>query len=160
MNPLATATGLFVDTNLLVLFVVGSVNRNRIETFKRTRQYTKSDYELLLRVLAKLNPLYTVPHVLAEVSDLTDLSGAERSQARVVLKATISLLNEAEMPSARATEDRLYPKLGLADAAIGAVARANHCAVLTDDLDLFLLLSHDKVNAVNFAHLRERAWGI
>jgi predicted nucleic acid-binding protein len=114
----------------------------------------------LLRVLDQFNRLYTVPHVLAEVSNLTDLSGHERSQARSVLKETISLLNEAEMPSARAAEDRLYSKLGLVDAAISAVARANHCAVLTDDLDLYVLLSHDQVDAINFTHLRERAWGV
>ena len=41
--------GLIVDTNLLVLYVVGSVNPERIETFKRTR----------------------LAHVLAEVSNLT-----------------------------------------------------------------------------------------
>jgi hypothetical protein len=87
--------GFLVDTNLLVLFAVGTVNRNRIETFKRTRKYTKSDYNLLVRVLAKFEPCYTIAHVLAEVSNLTDLPGSERLQARSVLKKTISLLNEA-----------------------------------------------------------------
>jgi hypothetical protein len=74
--------GLFVDTNLLVLFAIGAVNRNRIEQFKRTRSYTKTDYDLLLRVLERFKPLYTVAHVLAEVSNLTDLPGPERRQAR------------------------------------------------------------------------------
>ncbi len=115
-----TSAGLLVDANLLVLFAVGTVNRNRIETFKRTRKYTKTDYDLLVRVLAEFKPLYTVAHVLAEVSNLTDLPGAERLQARRVLKKTISLLDEAEMSSALAAEDRLYRDLGLVDAAIGA----------------------------------------
>src|SRR6266404_339872 len=96
-----TSAGLLVDTNLLVLFAVGTVNRNRIETFKRTRQYTKTDYDLLVRVLEKFKTLYTVAHVLAEVSNLTDLPGPERLQARRVLKNTISVLNEAEMSSTR-----------------------------------------------------------
>ena len=143
-----------------MLFAVGTVNRNRIETFKRTRQCTKSDYDLLVGVLSRFEPLYTVAHVLAEVSNLTDLPGVERLQARRVLKKTISSLNEAEMSSARAAEDRLYQDLGLVDAAIGAVARAHNCGVPTDDLDLYLRLSHDKVNVVNFTYLRERAWGI
>jgi predicted nucleic acid-binding protein len=156
----ATSTGLFVDTNLLVLFAVGTVNRNRIETFKRTRQYTKSDYDLLVRVLSRFEPLYTVAHVLAEVSNLTDLPAPERVQARRVLKKTISSLNEAEMSSARAAEDRLYQDLGLVDAAIGAVARVHNCSVLTDDLDLYLRLIHEKVKAYNFTHLRAHAWGI
>src|ERR1035438_86249 len=89
--------GLLVDTNLLVLFAVGTVNRNVIETFKRTCQYTKADYDLLVRVLGNFERLYTVAHVLAEVSNLTDLRGAERLQVRQFLKETISLLNEAEI---------------------------------------------------------------
>jgi predicted nucleic acid-binding protein len=124
----AASAGLLVDTNLLVLYAVGSVNRHRIETFKRTSKYRKADYDLLVRVLAKFKALYTVAHVLAEVSNLTDLPGPERLRIRLVLRSTISSLNEAEMPSARAADDRLYLNLGLVDAAIGAVARAHNCA--------------------------------
>jgi rRNA-processing protein FCF1 len=158
LDPAASA-GLLVDTNLLVLFVVGKVNRNRIEAFKRTCQYSKTDYDLLVRVLSKFERIYTVAHVLAEVSDLTDLRGAEKSHARHVLKETISLLYEPEMSSARAAEDRLYHDLGLADAAIGAVTRAHNCAVLTDDLDLYLRLSLDGIPVLNFTHLRASVWG-
>lgn len=159
VEPAAHA-GLLVDTNLLVLFAVGTVNRHRIETFKRTRQYTKSDYDLLVRVLRRYATLYTVAHVLAEVSNLTDLPGAERLETRRILKKTISLLNETEMPSARAAEDRLYERLGLVDAAIGAVARVHNCAVMTDDLDLYLHLSRDNVKVYNFTHLRAQAGGV
>jgi rRNA-processing protein FCF1 len=151
--PGSAASGLLVDTNLLVLWVVGGVNRNRIETFKRTSNYTKTDHDFLRRVLASFETLYTVPHVLAEVSNLTDLPGAERQQARSFLKRTISLLKEVEM-RIHAAEDVLYPKLGLVDAAIGAVARVHRCAVLTDDQELYLRLSHERVNVIYFSYLR------
>jgi predicted nucleic acid-binding protein len=160
MISAAAGDGLLVDTNLLVLFAVGTVNRHRIEMFKRTRQYTKADYDLLLRVLDKFNTRYTVAHVLAEVSNLTDLPGAEGQQARRVLKETISLLSEVELSSALAAEDRHYQKLGLVDAAISAAARAHNCTALTDDFDLYHLLSRDKVNVLNFTHLRAREWGV
>ncbi|MGA2114732.1 MAG: PIN domain-containing protein [Bryobacteraceae bacterium] len=154
------AAGLLVDTNLLVLLVVGSVNRDRIETFKRTSQYSKADHDLVIRVLGRFRKICTVAHVLAEVSNLTDLTGAEKVRARNVLRETISLLDEVEMPSARAAEDRLHQDLGLTDAAIGSVARAHNCSVLTDDLALYLQLTHDGVNAHNFTYLREGSWGI
>jgi rRNA-processing protein FCF1 len=157
---IAGSAGLLVDTNLLVLYAVGTVNRDRIETFKRTRQYTKDDYDLLVRVLGNFERLHTVAHVLAEVSNLTDLPGAERLQARLVLKETISLLHEASMSSTRTAEDRLYEDLGLVDAAIGAVARAHNCAVLTDDFVLYERLSRQNVTVFSFAHLRAQAWGI
>ncbi len=159
-HALDIRAGLLVDTNLLVLLAVGTVNRNRIETFKRTCQYTKGDYDLLRRVLGKFQSVYTVPHVLAEVSNLTDLGGIERLRVRRFLKESISLLNEVQMRSKFATEDPFYWDLGLVDAAIGAVARTHGCAVLTDDLDLYLRLSHDKLKVVNFTHLRARAWGL
>lgn len=66
-----------------------------------------------LRVLARFESLYTVAHVLAEVSNLTDLPGNERKSARDVLKATISTLKEVEMPSARAEKTDFTNVLGL-----------------------------------------------
>lgn len=155
-----SAAGLLVDANLLVLFTVGAVNRGRIEQFKRTRQYTKTDYDLLLRALGRFKTLFTVAHVMAEVSNLTDLSSSEKLQARHVLKETLSILNEAEMPSARAADERHYPALGLVDAAIAAVARQRDCVVLRDDLDLYLSLSRDNVRVLNFTHLRAHQWGV
>lgn len=152
--------GLLIDTNLLVLFVVGSVNRDRIENFKRTRQYSKTDYRLLLRVLEDFKPLYTLAHVMAEVSNLTDLTGPERLKARHILKETLAILQEPEMPSVRAAQSAPYESLGLVDAAIAALAREYKCAVLTDDLDLYLALSREGIVALNFTHLRERDLGV
>ena len=138
----------------------GGVNLDRIESFKRTRQYSKTDYQLLLRVLDDFTSLYTLAHVMAEVSNLTDLTGPERLQARQVLKATLAILMEPEMASIRAAERAPYESLGLVDAAIAALSRKHGCAVLTDDLDLYLALSREGIVVLNFTHLRERVWGV
>jgi hypothetical protein len=69
-------------------------------------------------------------------------------------------LSETEVTSARAAEDPLYQDLGLVDAAIASVARARNCTVLTDDLDLYLRLSYDEVNVLNFTYLRSQAWNV
>jgi len=156
---LPRSAGLLVDTNLLVLFTVVSVNRDRIETSKRTHQYTKGDFDLAVRVSGRFEPVLTVAHVLAAVSNLTDLRDAERPAARRVLKETVSVLRVVEMPSARAADDRLYERLGLAAAAISAVARVRDCCVLTDDFDLFNARGLDGVPVLNSTHLREQAWG-
>lgn len=152
--------GLLIDTNLLVLYTVGTVNRKRIENFKRTSKYSEQDYELLVRVIEKVTPLYTVAHVMAEVSNLIDLSGSERLQARHILKEMLSILEEAEMPSAQAAQSRPYEDHGLTDAAIAAVALKHQCTVLTDDLNLYLALAREEISAINFNHLRAREWGL
>jgi len=96
---------------------------------------------------------------MAEVSNLTDLSGAERFLARHVLKEMLSILQEPEMPSARAVKSP-YENHGLADAAIATVALEHKCAVLTDDLDLYIALTREGISAINFNHLRAQEWGL
>jgi rRNA-processing protein FCF1 len=152
--------GLLIDTNLLVLFIVGSVNLNRIENFKRTRKYSKADYVLLLRVIDKFEPLYTLAHVMAEVSNLSDLTGRERIQARQTLKSLLAILQEPVMPSLQAAQSNSYNSHGLVDAAIASLASDNKCTVLTDDLDLYLALNHEGIAVLNFTHLQAREWGV
>ena len=146
--------GVLADTNLLVLYVVGSVNRKRIETFKRTRQYRSQDYDLLKGVLERFNSVYTLAHIMAEVSNLTDLPGPELLLARRVLRDTIKVYHEVPLPSDKAVEEQSFERLGLTDAAIACAAREHNCAVLTDDLNLYLSLSKDQTEVYNFAHMR------
>lgn len=40
--------GILIDTNIFLLYLIGSVNRKRISRFKRTIQFVPEDYDLLL----------------------------------------------------------------------------------------------------------------
>src|SRR6476646_10816315 len=102
------ANGILIDTNLLVLLVVGSVNRDRIARFKRTTGYSAADWDLLIGILEQIPLRYTLPHVLAEVSALTDLRGPELEMARTVLLRLIGELREIEIASADACATPLY----------------------------------------------------
>ena len=63
---------------------------------------------------------YSIAHVLAEVSTLTDLKGQEsRDLAREMLHDTISQMEELPIASLDACESPYYRRLGLTDAAIG-----------------------------------------
>ena len=152
MTP-APRPGLLVDTNLLVLYIVGRVNPARIGQFKRTRKYAIDHFEFLCRLLDRWSCLYSVPHVFTEVSNLTDLQGHELACARVALRETITEFDEEMLPSNEAASGPLYGRLGLTDSAIAQVALKLDCEVLTDDLDLYLSLWDQKVVAHNFMHL-------
>jgi rRNA-processing protein FCF1 len=149
---------LLVDANLLVLYIVGRVAPRRIREFKRTSQYDENSYLVLDRFITQFKELYTLPHVLSEVSNLTDLRGTERAAAREELKKLIVLHKEPNSPSAAATNHRVYDRLGLTDAAIATMARQHHCAVLTDDLELHLALQREGVHSWKFAHLLAQEW--
>ncbi len=69
--------GVLVDTNLLVLLLVGSVNKRRILNFKRTQNFAIEVFDLLSRLIRWFGKLVTTPHVFSQVSDLTDLPGKD-----------------------------------------------------------------------------------
>ena len=62
--------GILVDTNLLLLYFVGSLDLNRIERFKRTRKYTIPDFHVLVQLLTYFGRVVITPHILTEVSNL------------------------------------------------------------------------------------------
>ncbi len=97
---------------------------------------------------------------MAEVSNLTDLTGGERILARRRMKDLLAILQEPWIPSARAAQGAPYESLGLTDAAIMALAREHKCSVLTADFDLYRALSRVGIPVLNFAHLRELSWGV
>lgn len=150
----ARRKGVLIDTNLLVLLIVGAVNRDRIPRFKRTNQYTPAAWDLLTGILEQIPRRYAVPHVFAEVSCLTDLKGPECELARTILHNTIALMEELPLPSLEACESAYYRRLGLTDAAIGLAARRQGCSVVTNDSDLYTALSDQGDSVVKFDHLR------
>ncbi len=150
--------GVFVDTNLLVLFLVGSVNRRRILNFKRTQNFDVGDFDLLLRLINWLGPrLVSTPHVMSQVSDLTDLPGKELHEVRRLFCAAVETIEEIYDPSRGIVEDALFARLGLADAAI-ASACSKGILVLTSDLKLHLALEERELDTLNFNHVRALEW--
>ena len=112
------ANGLLIDANLLVMYLVGRTNKDRIPTFKRTQQYTIDDFELLDLLTAEFQKLVTTPHVLTEVSNLAALYGKELRAFRTWFKNTVPQMQEFYDESRRVVEEDSFRSLGLADAAI------------------------------------------
>lgn len=145
-----------VDSNLLVLRVVGRVDRIRIASFKRTSKYTPLDFRFLEKLLSEFADLYAPSHGFAEVSNLIDLEGEQRNVARKLLREDIARWIEPAVPSRTACEHELYVSLGLTDAAIAVIARDHNCFVLTDDLPLYVRLGGLGIAVANYTHLRLR----
>ena len=60
--------GLFLDTNLTVLFVVGAISDRLVPKHKRTRAYKASDFELLLTFVGQFKRCVTTVNVLTEAT--------------------------------------------------------------------------------------------
>ena len=153
------AKSVLVDTNLLVLLLVGRVNRRRIAEFKRTQDFTIEDFDLLKRLIASFGKLIATPHVLSQVSDLGKLPGKEGIEIRQKMKALVEeKFEEVYDPSRALVGDPAFEPLGLADAAIATVCSCG-ILVLTTDFNLHRELERRNADALNFNHVRPLGWG-
>ena len=151
------AKGVLVDTNRLVLFLVGTVSRHRILNFKRTGDFTIEDFDLLVRLIGWFGKLIATPHVLSQVSDLTDLSGNELTKIRELFKVLVETIEESYDTSRLLVSDPAFKRLGLTDAAIAAVC-SRGVLVLTADAQLHVALQERDIDALNFNHIRPLGW--
>lgn len=153
------ARGVLVDTNLLLLYCIGSHNRGLIPGFKRTARYTQGDFVILDRFLASFSRIITTPNILTEVSNLSGgLTGDVLLRFRSDFRNRIELLDESYCSSRAASADRHFARLGLTDAAIVTACKENHL-VLTDDFPLAQVLQSRGVDVVNFNYIRVWAAG-
>lgn len=143
-----------IDTNLLLLLVVGGVRLDQIERFGRTRKYSVADYYLLLDIMDGFTEVIVTPHVLTETSNLLGQLGEPlRGQCLAALGCLVSDWDERWTAASDLVREAVYTRLGLTDSAVLQEADTN-TTILTDDLDLYLAVSAVKRTSINFTHLR------
>jgi hypothetical protein len=157
MLPASRRETLFIDTKLLLVLIVGALDRTQVERFKRTRAYSADDYTLLAEYVGGFPRMLTTPNVLTEVSNLLgQLAEPLRRRALVALGLLTGQFQEEYLPSTAIALDWHFPLLGLADTSI--LRAAAEATVLTDDLQLYVRLAAAGVDVVNFNHIRAGSW--
>ena len=151
---------LLVDTNILLLFLVGSLDPALIARHKRVNQFTVEDFHLLDGLLRRFEMILTTPNVLTEANNLArQIGGAAKEQLAALLGALLQkgAFEEHVAESREASQIAEFRRLGLTDAGILHLTR-KEWTVLTDDLPLYLALQVRGLQAINFHHLRESMW--
>jgi rRNA-processing protein FCF1 len=147
-------SGLLIDTNILLLYVVGLVNRDRIARFKRTQTFTAEDYDLLVQILKSFSAIVTTPNILTEVNSLANQLGEpERSRCMSLFGAAIGQMQESFQASDGLAQFPEFPRFGLTDCSLLNLAR-NRYLVLTDDLRLTVHLQSQGIDTINFNNIR------
>ena len=143
-----------IDTNLLVLLVVGLTDRSLITKHKRTRTFEPEDFDLLIKLLASYDQMLITPHILTEVSNLVSQIGEPvKKTVLLTLSNLISAHQEVFEPSSEISKHEQFLKLGLTDCAILDLIKGN-TPFVTVDLDLYLIASRKSKLATNFNYLR------
>jgi hypothetical protein len=152
-------SGLLVDTNVLLLFMVGKCNVDRIGTFKNTQRYVPEDFYTASLIIESFDRLISTPHVLTEVSNLSNqLREPARSELLQVVATEVGMFCDERYVSSRdAMQSPAFLRLGLTDIGIATLSTQG-VAVLTDDFPLYQHLIALDTPAINFSHLRPLAW--
>ena len=110
----------FLDTNLLVLLIVGSESRELISKHRRLEHYSAEDFDILCEFLENANQLYVTPNTLTETSNLVRQHGdPEKSLLMRRLQFLIHESQEITVASTKASSNYNFEKLGpLTDAAL------------------------------------------
>jgi hypothetical protein len=152
--------GLLVDSNLLLLYFVGSYDPARISTFKGTsaKGFREDDFNLLIKLVGRFEKIVTTPNILTEVSNLSNqLRRDEKQTYYADFASQVQTLTEHYTESKEISRLPHFADLGLTDSGIMKLARGSFL-VLTDDGPLFGYLQNVGIDAINFNHVRD--WGL
>ncbi|MDE2787696.1 MAG: hypothetical protein OXL37_13670 [Chloroflexota bacterium] len=149
--------GYFLDSNLLVLLVVGSVDVAIIPRHRRLQDYTAVDFETLRAILDLGRRIFVTPNTLTEASNLLRQHGEpERSRLMAQLRYLIGQTEEIVITSARASTNPEFQRLGLTDAALLETV-SEETPLITVDLNLYLAaLAKGEDMAVDFREFMDR----
>jgi len=149
--------GVILDSQLLVLLVVGVTSRKYIGKHKRLSAYTADDFDLLCDYLTHFQSIVATPNTLTETSNLLRQIGDPiRSEILTMFRLLSCEQAEERYVTSISVMDTLeFVRLGLTDSALLMVATESH-HLLTADFDLYLAATQRGLDAVNFNHLREQ----
>lgn len=142
----------FIDTNLLLLLIVGLYDKGYISSHKRTSGFTVHDFEMLCLLVDRAQ-IVVMSSVYVEVSNLLWQTASPYCDLiRARLKEFIEQNCEIHVPSSDASIDDAFSSLGLTDA--GLLIAAKDDVILTVDFDLYLAAQIRSQQSENFNHYR------
>jgi rRNA-processing protein FCF1 len=146
-----------LDTNLLLLLIVGDTRVDYIEKHKRTRTFTEDNY-LELSKLIKDCVLTTVPHVLAETSNLLKIGahGALLQELLQTFKQFVKDYEEQQIESKVGVDIAFFNYLGLTDAIL-IIAASSGATLITMDGPLHRAALGKGLSSIHFVEFIDQS---
>ncbi len=153
--------GIILDTNLLILYLIGNYDPNFITRFRKTSNYTIDDFLILKDIVKESSKIIVTPNILTELSNHTFDGSFSGSGFDEYYKEVIDFLNNAEEKLVEKDVIKDYEKLkyfGFADISILDTSMKLECSLLTDDSALYGLTNSLSISTLNINHLRQYLW--
>ena len=147
--------GIIVDTNLLILFLVGKYDIDYISKFKITCKYSKKDFEILKNFVNRFKKLIITPHILSELSNLS-MKIPEKRLARY-FKYFIGILkisDEINIDKNSILLNKYIDKIGVTDVGIVLASENDDFLFITDDIKLAYISLSKGLSVLHFSQIR------
>jgi hypothetical protein len=149
-----------LDSNLLLVLLIGSFDPKLFDRFKRVSDYTTEDYDLLVRLLGSFRILLTTPHIFTEVSNLANslpervkLDWFQSFAALLGSQTNTPGLRERWMSAETLAAMPEFSAFGITDAALSTLA--SEALIITEDRRLSGRLKQQGTPVLNFGDLRK-----
>jgi len=120
---------ILIDTNALIVLILGLMDPKLIGNHKRTSIYGEQDYYNLISIISDFNNLVVLPNVWTEVDNLLNGFGGDYKNGYVfTISETIKKTTEKYLESKIATESYAFYDLGLTDSLI--LEHSRNCDLL------------------------------
>lgn len=156
-----TGKEIIIDTNLLILLLIGTIDVNYIEKFNRTKNlFTKNDYYFLSEIInIYYTKIITTPHILTEVNYFADeIKETYKSKANSYFTSWLSsgLIEERYIESEILCGEVCFKYLGLADTSIVKISKKDLGIISMDGLLCSELINNKKLPVIDFNNYTER----
>lgn len=120
---------ILIDTNALVVLLIGLMDSRLISSHKRTSIYEEQDFHDLLSIIGEFNKLVVLPNVWTEVDNLLNNFGGNNKYSYILrLIETMKTATEEFIDSIEGAESESFFDLGLTDSLL--LKHAKKCELL------------------------------
>ena len=116
---------ILIDSNSLLVLIIGLINPNLISTNKRTSIYEKEDFDNLIDLVGDFSNLLVLPNIWTEVDNLLNQSFSRNYKDSYIqnLKFIIESSTEKYLESKISVNSSYFYELGITDSLILEVAK-------------------------------------
>lgn len=149
--------GLLIDSNLLLVYFIGTYNEALLSKFQRVNRYGKIGYSILFQMINYFEKVIVTPHILTEISNLsTKLDTKFKDSYYHHFLSKLEYFDEKNIPvyehKTNIIESKVA-KFGITDSMIYVISQKSELLVLTDDFPLAGFLRSKSIDVINFNNL-------
>lgn len=124
---------ILVDSNAMIVFVIGLIDPSLLGKHKRASIYDEMDFNKLREILGDFSKVVTLPNVWTEVDNLlNDFTGSYKYPYINLIKSLTTVSTERYIESKRISDNPNFISLGLTDTLVLELSKECDLLVTSD----------------------------